>query len=131
MASNFTHKNFKDDIPDFAADRPEDVEARFGRSALDAEQVGISYFRYGPDSTPPYGHHHEVQEEAYVIVSGSGRMKIDDEVIELRQWDVIRVAPDAVRGFRAGPKGLELIAVGGDRPPDGDGNLVRDWWTED
>ena len=124
-------KNFKDDIPDAAADRPEDVEARMARSALDAEQIGVSYFRYGANSERPFGHRHEVQEEAYVVVSGSGRMKIDDEIIELRQWDVVRVAPTAVRGFKAGPDGLELIAVGGNRPPDGDGDMVADWWTED
>jgi mannose-6-phosphate isomerase-like protein (cupin superfamily) len=129
--ASYIHKNFKDDIADLAADRPEDVEARFGRSALEAEQIGVSYFRYGPNAGAPYGHNHEVQEEAYVVVGGSGRMKIDDEVFELRKWDVVRVAPEAVRGFKSGPDGLELIAVGGNRPPDGDGNLIQDWWVED
>jgi mannose-6-phosphate isomerase-like protein (cupin superfamily) len=131
MPSNFSHKNFKDDIPDAAADRDEDVEGHFGRSALDAEQIGVSYWRYGPNFSAPFGHSHEVQEEAYVVVSGSGRMKIDDEIIELRQWDVVRVAPKAIRGFRSGADGLELIAVGGNRPPDGDGKMQPDFWTED
>jgi mannose-6-phosphate isomerase-like protein (cupin superfamily) len=131
MPSNFMHKNFKDDIPDAAAERAEDVEAHFGRSALEAEQIGVSYFRYGADFHAPFGHSHEVQEEAYVVVSGSGRMKIDDDVIELRQWDVVRVSPSAIRAFAAGPDGLELIAVGGNRPPDGDGKMQPDWWTED
>jgi mannose-6-phosphate isomerase-like protein (cupin superfamily) len=71
-----------------------------------------------------------VQEEAYIVVSGSGRMKVDDDVIELREWDVVRVAPKAVRGFTAGPDGLGLVAVGGSRPPEGDGNFIADWWTE-
>jgi mannose-6-phosphate isomerase-like protein (cupin superfamily) len=129
--ASFIHKNFKDDIPDLAADRPEDIEARFGRSALEAQQVGVSYFRYGPDFRGTIGHHHQVQEEAYVVVGGSGRMKIDDDVIDLRRWDVVRVAPEAMRGFQAGPDGMELIAVGGTRPPDGDGEMQQDWWTED
>jgi mannose-6-phosphate isomerase-like protein (cupin superfamily) len=129
--ANYIHKNSKQDIPDVAADRPEDIEARFGRSALEARQVGVSYFRYGPNFRGGIGHHHEVQEEAYVVVGGSGRMKIDDDIIELRRWDVVRVGPEAMRGFQAGPDGLELIAVGGERPPDGDGEIQRDWWTED
>lgn len=131
MASNFTHKNFKDDIVDAAADRQGvDIEARMARSELDADEIGVSYFRYGPNFRAPFGHSHKVQEEAYVVVSGSGRIKIDDEIIDVRQWDVIRVAPTAVRGFQAGADGLEMIAVGGKRPPDGDGEMVPDWWTE-
>ena len=102
-----------------------DVEARIGRSALEAEQIGVSYFRYGPDFSAPIGHRHRVQEEAYVVISGSGRMKIDDEIVDLRQWDVVRVAPEAMRGFQAGPDGLELIAVGGHRPEGGDGEMDR------
>lgn len=131
MPTNFTHKNFQDDIPDAAADRDEDVEGHFGRSALDAEQVGVSLWRYGPNFRAPHGHRHEVQEEVYVVVGGSGQIRIDDEVIDLRRWDAVRVAPDATRGFRAGPDGLELISVGGNRPSEGDGHLVADWWTED
>ncbi len=131
MAS-FTHKNFKDDIIDAAADREGyEIEARFARSALDAEQIGVSYFHYGPNFRAPFGHRHKVQEEAYVVIGGSGRMKVEDEIFDLRQWDVVRVSPDAMRGFQAGPDGLEMIAVGGERPEDGDGELEPDWWTED
>ena len=131
MAS-FTHKNFKDDITDVAADREGyDVEARFARSSLESRELGVSYFNYAPNFRAPYGHKHKVQEEAYIVVSGSGRMKIDDEILELRQWDVVRVAPDAMRGFQAGPEGLEMIAVGGKRPEEGDGELEPGWWAED
>jgi mannose-6-phosphate isomerase-like protein (cupin superfamily) len=125
----FSIKNLRD-VDDAAAGRPEDIEARMARKHLDSEQLGVSYFRYGPGVRAPIGHHHDVQEEAYVVVSGSGRIKLDDEILELRQWDVVRVAPKTVRGFEGGPEGLEIIAVGGSRPEDGDGTMVSDWWTE-
>lgn len=112
---------------DDAVDSPE-VEARFSRKFLDSAQLGISLFRYAPGFTAKDGHRHEVQEEAYVVVGGSGRIKLDDEVIELRPWDVVRVAPAVVRGFEAGPDGLEVIAIGGDKPEGGDGVLVSDRW---
>ncbi len=70
------------------------------------------------------------QEEAYLVVSGSGRVKLDDEIVELRQWDLVRVAPETVRAFEAGPGGLEVVAIGSDRPEGGDGVAVADWWVD-
>src|SRR5689334_14690294 len=113
--ADFTITNLKD-VDDAAADRGPDIEARFGRKHLNSEHLGVSYFRYGPGFKAPYGHRHREQEEAYVVVSGSGRMRLDDEIVELRQWDTIRVAPGVVRAFEGGPEGLELIAIGADRP---------------
>jgi mannose-6-phosphate isomerase-like protein (cupin superfamily) len=127
--AGFTIKNLKE-IEDSAADRDYDIEARFGRSHLDSEHLGVSYFRYGPGYKAPFGHRHREQEEAYVVVSGSGRMRLDDEVVDLRQWDVIRVAPQVARGFEGGPKGLEVIAIGSDRPEGGDGEMIRDFWRD-
>jgi mannose-6-phosphate isomerase-like protein (cupin superfamily) len=126
---DFAIKNLMD-VEDSAAGRDDDIEARFGRKHLGSEHLGISYFRYGPGFRAPYGHRHREQEEGYVVVAGSGRMKLDDEIIELRRWDVVRVAPNVVRGFEGGPDGLELIAVGSDRPEGGDGELVQDFWTD-
>ncbi len=116
------------EIEDSAASRGPDIEARFARKHLDSQHVGVSYFRYGPNYRSPIGHRHREQEEAYVVVSGSGRVKLDDEVMELRQWDVLRVAPHVVRSFEAGPDGLEVIAVGNDRPEGGDGEMIPDHW---
>ena len=127
--ANFTVKNLKE-VEDSAADRGPDIEARFGRKHLDSQHLGVSYFRYGPGFKTPYGHHHREQEEAYVVVNGSGRMRLDDEIVELRQWDTIRVAPDVVRGFEGGPEGLELIAIGSDRPEGGDGVMIDDFWPD-
>jgi quercetin dioxygenase-like cupin family protein len=127
--SDFTIKNLKE-IDDSAAGRGVDLEARFARKHLDSQHLGVSYFRYGPGSRPPYGHRHREQEEAYVVIGGSGRVRLDDEVVELKQWDVIRVAPQVVRGFEGGPDGLELIAIGNDRPEGGDGEMIQDFWTD-
>ena len=127
--SDYTIKNLKE-LDDVAAGRGVGLEARMARSALESEQVGVSYFRYDPGTRAPYGHKHQVQEEAYVVVSGSGRLKLEDEIIDVKQWDVIRIAPPVVRAFEAGPDGLEVIAVGGPRPEEGDGELVPDWWTD-
>jgi mannose-6-phosphate isomerase-like protein (cupin superfamily) len=127
--AGFSIANLKE-VEDAAADRGPDIEARFGRKHLDSQHLGVSYFRYGPGFKTAYGHRHREQEEAYVVVGGSGRMRLDDEVVELRQWDVVRVAPDVVRAFEGGPEGLELIAVGADRPEGGDGEMVQDFWTD-
>ena len=127
---DYTIKNLKE-LDDVAADRPGDVEARFGRNHLDSEHLGVSFFRYGPGFRSPIGHRHREQEEAYVVVSGSGRIRLDDEVVELGQWDVVRVAPAVVRAFEGGPDGIEVIAIGSDRPEGGDGEMVQDFWAAD
>jgi mannose-6-phosphate isomerase-like protein (cupin superfamily) len=127
--SDYTRVNLKD-LENAAAERGADFEARFGRSHLDSEHLGVSYFRYGPGVRSPIGHSHREQEEAYVVAAGSGRVRLDDEIVELAQWDVVRVAPSVVRGFEGGAEGMELIAIGADRPEGGDGVRVEDWWTD-
>jgi quercetin dioxygenase-like cupin family protein len=126
----FTIKNLKEVDSATAEAMADQLEARFGRKHLDSEHLGVSYFRYAPKFRSPVGHRHREQEEAYVVVAGSGRIRLDDEVIDLAQWDVVRVAPEVVRGFEGGPDGLEIIAVGSDRPEGGDGEMVRDWWQD-
>jgi len=128
--SDFTIKNLME-IEDSAAGRSEGIEARFARSHIESEHLGVSYFRYAAGIRSPFGHSHREQEEAYLVIGGSGRIRLDDEIVELRRWDVVRVAPGVVRGFEGGPDGLELIAVGADRPEGGDGVPARDWWTGD
>ena len=127
--TDYTIKNLKD-LDDLAAGRAEGVEARMARSALETEQVGVSYFGYGPGVKTGIGHHHRVQEEVYLVIAGSGQLKLDDEIVDVKQWDVIRVAPAVVRAFAAGPDGIEVVAVGGPRPEEGDGELIADWWTD-
>lgn len=127
--SDFAIKNLQE-IDDAAANRGPDIEARFARKHLDSQHLGVSYFRYGASYRSPIGHRHREQEEAYVVVSGSGRVKLGDEIHELRQWDVIRVAPHVVRSFEGGPEGLEVIAIGTDRPEGGDGEMIPDHWDD-
>jgi quercetin dioxygenase-like cupin family protein len=127
--SDFTIKNLKDIEDATGEDRPE-VEGRFARKHLDSEHLGVSYFRYGPNFRSPMAHSHREQEEAYVVVAGSGRVLLDDEVHELRQWDVVRVSPEVVRAFEAGAEGLDLIAVGGPKPADGDGVAGEATWPD-
>jgi mannose-6-phosphate isomerase-like protein (cupin superfamily) len=126
---DYSIKNLKE-VDDSAAGRGGDVEARFARKHLDSDHLGVSYFRYGPGFRSQMGHRHRTQEEAYVVVGGSGRIKLDDEVVELRHWDVVRVAPSVARAFEGGPDGLELVAIGSDRPEGGDGERVDDFWVD-
>jgi mannose-6-phosphate isomerase-like protein (cupin superfamily) len=119
-----------EEIENSAGENAPGMEARFGRKHLDSEHLGVSYFRYGPNVRSPMGHSHREQEEAYVVVNGSGRIKLGDEIVELRRWDVVRVAPDTVRALEGGPDGLEVIAVGADRPEGGDGVRHDGWWTD-
>jgi mannose-6-phosphate isomerase-like protein (cupin superfamily) len=109
------------EVEDSMGDRAPGVEVRFGRKHLDSRDIGVSHLRYQPHLRAEFAHSHREQEEAYVVVAGSGRMLLDDDVIELRQWDVVRVAPEVVRAFEAGADGLEMIAVGGPKPEGGDG----------
>jgi quercetin dioxygenase-like cupin family protein len=126
VASDFAIKNFEDIEPSGGGG----LDGRFSRKFLDSTEIGVSRWRYEPGKQGG-GHRHQVQEEVYTVISGSGRVKLDDEIIEIKQWDVIRVAPQVARGFEAGPAGLEIIAVGGSKPEGGDGELVEGHWPDE
>lgn len=128
--ANYTITNLKQDVEDTAGARTPSVEGRFARKYLDSRELGISYFRYAAGFRAPVGHRHREQEEVYVVLSGSGRMKLDDDVRDLRQWDVVRVAPEVGRAFEAGADGLELMIAGGSRPEGGDGEIIEGFWGE-
>jgi mannose-6-phosphate isomerase-like protein (cupin superfamily) len=127
--SDYTIVNLKE-IDNSAGEYAPNLEAYFGRKHLDSEHLGVSYFRYGPGFRSGMGHSHREQEEVYVVVNGSGRIKLNDDIVELRQWDVVRVAPATVRALEGGPDGLEFIAIGADRPEGGDGVRAENWWTD-
>jgi quercetin dioxygenase-like cupin family protein len=118
------------DVENAIGDRLPGLDARFSRKHSGARDVGVSRFTYAPGLRNPGGHSHREQEEAYVIVAGSGRIRLDDEIRDVRQWDVIRVAPEVVRAFEAGPDGLDVIAVGGPKPEDGDGVPSDSPWPD-
>jgi quercetin dioxygenase-like cupin family protein len=115
---------------DDLGERAPGIAGRFARKHLDSRDLGISRFRYAANVRSPIAHSHGEQEEAYIVVAGSGRLLLDDHIQDLVQWDVVRVAPEVVRAFEAGPEGLDVIAVGGPRPEDGDGVTAAVAWPE-
>ncbi len=96
------------------------MEARFARAALGCRRIGLSLQRIFPGAQQPFAHRHADDEEIYVAVAGSGRARIDDELVELRPWTALRVSPTAVRSFEAGEDGLELLAFGSHTEGDGE-----------
>ena len=131
----FSRKNLKDDLEDVGPrfDGHPDLEFRLATVALGLERSGLGYQRLPPGYRFPYGHTHAEQEEVYVVVGGSGRMKLDDEVVDVRRWDAVRVPAGTWRGYEAGPDGLELLVIGapnlGGSPRD-DVTGARDWWPD-
>ena len=103
------------------------LEVRLGREQLGSRDLGVSHFRYAPH-VRSISHRHREQEEAYIVAAGSGRIRLDDDVRDIAAWDVVRVAPEFVRGIAAGHEGLEVIAVGGPKPEGGDGEPAEAPW---
>jgi mannose-6-phosphate isomerase-like protein (cupin superfamily) len=127
--SNYAKVNLLE-LEDSVGDRAPEIEGRFGRTALGSRDLGVSHWRYAPGFRSEIGHRHREQEEAYVVVAGSGRVLVDGEPVELKQWDTVRVAPEGARAFEAGPDGLEVIAIGGPKPEGGDGEQVPAEWPD-
>jgi mannose-6-phosphate isomerase-like protein (cupin superfamily) len=119
------------EVEDSVGGRVDGLEGRFGRKAMGSRDLGVSHFRWAPGVRSPGGHTHREQEEAYVVVAGSGRVRLDDEIREIRRWDVVRVAPEVVRAFEAGSEGLEIVAVGGPKPEGGDGMISDTPWPDE
>ena len=128
----YTKLNLSEDVEDSAQKfgMGDVLEAHFARDDIEAKQFGLSLQRLKPNQRMPFGHRHARQEEVYVIVGGSGRLKVEDEVIDVRRWDAIRLDPDVVRNFEAGPHGLELIAFGAPNTGMGDAEQVKGWWAD-
>ena len=128
--STYAIVNLKEDVEEALSERAPGIEGRFARKHLDSEHLGVSYLRFSPGVRSPKAHSHREQEEAYVVISGSGQVRLDDEIRQLRCWDVVRVSPTTVRAFEAGDDGLELIAIGSDRPDGGDGVFADSAWID-
>lgn len=129
MPDAYTHlklTDVKDSAPEFGMGEVQ--EARFAKGDLDAERTGVSHHRLKPNQRTPFGHKHEEAEEVYVVIAGSGRMKLDDEIIEVETLDAIRVSPEVIRAFEAGPDGVEVLAMGARH--DGDGEVIPGWWSD-
>ncbi|HEX6699005.1 MAG TPA: cupin domain-containing protein [Solirubrobacteraceae bacterium] len=121
-------KEVEDQAPKFGY--APDLESRFARRALKLENSGLSYFRAAPGFRVPFGHHHSEQEEVYVIVAGSARIKLDDEVVELGPWDAIRVPAQVTRALEGGPEGAEILAFGAPSHENADAQMVQGFWED-
>jgi len=122
-------KEVEDQAPGFGLSPS--LEARFAREALGLQKSGLSYPRLAPNFRLPFGHTHGEQEEIYVILDGSGRIALDDEVVELTRWDAVRVARETARSFEAGPEGMAFLAFGAPRTPEtehADARPIPGWW---
>ena len=104
-------------------------EARFANAELESDQVGLSEHRLNPGARQAFGHRHESTEEVYFVIEGSGRVRLDDEIVEVSPRDAIRVAPSVLRAFEAGPDGLAIIAFSA-RNAEDRGEMLTDWWTD-
>jgi mannose-6-phosphate isomerase-like protein (cupin superfamily) len=126
--------NLKQDVDDSAEKfgHAPNLEARFAAQELGAEESGVSYQRLAPGFRLPFGHRHERQEEVFVFLSGGGRMKLDDEIIEVGRLDAVRIAPEVMRCIEAGPDGAELLAFGAPNVggPGTDTELEPGWWSD-
>jgi mannose-6-phosphate isomerase-like protein (cupin superfamily) len=130
--ADYTLKNLKEDVEDSAVQfgiSPA-LEARFAREPLELQNSGVSYLRLAPGERVPWGHTHKQQEEVYVVVGGSGRIKLDDELVDLREWDAIRISRETMRDVEGGPDGIELILIGAPNAGGGDAELEQEWWTD-
>ena len=131
MGAGFTIVNLReveDMAPRFGLSP--NLESRFARDALELERSGISYFRLAPGFRMPFGHTHREQEEVYLLASGCARLAPDDEVVELRPWDAVRIPAPTMRALEGGPHGAELVALGAPRAEELDSEMAPGWWSE-
>jgi mannose-6-phosphate isomerase-like protein (cupin superfamily) len=128
---DYTKINLKADVEDMAPKFGMDgIESHFAREALEMRNGGLSYYRYQPGYRLPFGHTHSEQEEVYVVVSGSARLAVGDEILELGRLDAVRVPAGVVRATEAGPDGVEIVAFGAPRTEHNDAELKQGWWPE-
>ena len=105
------------------------MKARFARNPIGGETLGLSLFTLDPNFRIPFGHKHVSQEEVYVIVRGSGRIRVEDEIVDVGQWDAIRFDKDTMRAVEAGPEGIEYVAFGAGQDAM-EVEMSQDFWTD-
>ena len=124
----YTHlklSDIADQAPGFGVDS---LEARSARTELGADAIGLTSYKVKPGRRVGFGHSHDVVEEVYLVASGSGRFKLDDDVIDVGPGELVYCPPQVVREWEAGDDGLELIAFGGQA--EGDATMRPGWWTD-
>jgi uncharacterized cupin superfamily protein len=120
-------KEVEDQAPKFGMS---ELEFRTARDALELCNSAVSYLRIAPSYRLPFGHNHDAQEELYVLVDGSARLRLGDEVLDLKPFDAVRIGKDTLRNLEAGPDGAEVILFGAPNTGPGDAKMIPDWWTD-
>ena len=128
--ANYTKANLRD-VEDMAPKfgMPDGMQSRFARGDVEGKTLGLSLFTLEPGFRIPFGHKHVTQEEVYVVVRGSGRVKVEDDIVELKQWDAIRFDKDTMRNMEAGPEGMEYVAFGAGEDPK-EAEMAHGWWGD-
>ena len=128
---SYTKTNLRTEVENQAPKfgMPPELEARFGRTAIGGETLGLSLMKLAPSFRMPFGHKHSGQEEVYVVVRGSGRIKVDDDIVDVGEWDAIRFGKDTMRNVEAGPEGIEYLAFGAGEDPQ-DADMAPNWWSD-
>ena len=128
---DYTKANLRDDVDDQAPKfgMPSEMQARFARTPLGGKTLGLSLFKLEPNFRIPFGHKHKNQEEVYVVVRGSARVKVEGKVVDLGQWDAIRIEKNTMRDVEAGPDGVEYLAFGAGEDAS-EVEMVQDWWSD-
>ena len=129
--SNYTITNLREDVDNMAPKfgMPTEMQARFARTPLGGKTLGLSLFKLEPNFRIPFGHKHENQEEVYVVVRGSARVKVGGKVVDVGEWDAIRFDKDTMRDVEAGPEGVEYLAFGAGEDAS-EVEMVQNWWSD-
>jgi mannose-6-phosphate isomerase-like protein (cupin superfamily) len=135
MSDGYTRVNLRGDVEDQAAKHGhgEILEARFAAGDLGMEKSAVSFQAIKPGKRLPFGHNHDEQEELYVVIRGNGRIKLDDEVVEISELDAVRISPEVMRAVEAGDDGIELLAFGAPKKENVQADVARQemgWWSD-
>ena len=127
----YTKKNLRSEVEDQAPrfGMPREMQARFARTSLGGQTLGLSLFTLAPGFRIPFGHKHAGQEEVYVVVRGSARVKVEDEIVGLDEWDAIRFDKNTMRDMEAGPDGVDYLAFGAGEDAT-EVEMVQGWWRD-
>jgi mannose-6-phosphate isomerase-like protein (cupin superfamily) len=130
--ADYTKLNLREQVEDQAPkfDMSPDMEYRPARNPLDLENSGVSFFRLEPNFRVPFGHRHNEQEEVYILVDGSAHLKLDDELLELKPWDAVRISKETMRNLEGGPEGAEILLFGAPNAGSDDAQMSQGWWSD-
>ena len=130
--AKYTKVNLREEVEDQAPkfDMSPAMEFRPGRAALDLENSGVSFFKLEPNFRVPFGHTHNEQEEVYILVDGSARLKLDDEILQLQPWDAVRIHRETMRNLEGGPDGATVLLLGAPNAGSGDAQMEQGWWSD-